>query len=186
MYDTITSFLTWILYSSRSDAAQKSTNNLDRDETYALPTRTDFKLPDGKIVVKMDYVKILEETPAPGVYALQVIHSSIFVSRSALITRELQDSYLQRLSALSIVRPLTASLHLNSLKVDGWRTFYSYTIERKSSVSFLDKRKSLHYTSPECWLNVMKTSIALSTILFAISTQRSLLMALPLKHRYGH
>jgi len=43
---------------------QKSTNNLDRDETYIPPTRKDFKLPDGKIAVKMDYTEVLEETPA--------------------------------------------------------------------------------------------------------------------------
>ena len=55
---------------SGSDAAQKSTNNLDRDETYVPPTRTDFKLPDGKVAVKMDYVKILEETPAFTLFKL--------------------------------------------------------------------------------------------------------------------
>ena len=43
---------------------QKSTNNLERDETYVPPTRKDFKLPDGKIAVKMDYTEVLEETPA--------------------------------------------------------------------------------------------------------------------------
>ena len=43
---------------------QKSTNNLERDETYIPPTRKDFKLPDGKIAVKMDYTEVLEETPA--------------------------------------------------------------------------------------------------------------------------
>ena len=43
---------------------QKSTNNLERDETYIPPTRKDFKLPDGKIAVKMDYAEVLEETPA--------------------------------------------------------------------------------------------------------------------------
>ncbi|KAJ8454294.1 hypothetical protein ONZ45_g19361 [Pleurotus djamor] len=42
----------------------KSTNHLDRDETYIPPTRKDFNLPDGKVAVKMDYQEILEETPA--------------------------------------------------------------------------------------------------------------------------
>jgi len=45
-------------------SCQKSTNNLERDETYIPPTRKDFKLPDGKIAVKMDYTEVLEETPA--------------------------------------------------------------------------------------------------------------------------
>ena len=43
---------------------QKSTNSLERDETYIPPTRKDFKLPDGKIAVRMDYTEVLEETPA--------------------------------------------------------------------------------------------------------------------------
>jgi hypothetical protein len=43
---------------------QKSTNNLERDETYIPPTRKDFKLPDGNIAVRMDYTEVLEETPA--------------------------------------------------------------------------------------------------------------------------
>ena len=51
---TISRLLSW----------QKSTNNLERDETYIPPTRKDFKLPDGKIAVKMDYTEVLEETPA--------------------------------------------------------------------------------------------------------------------------
>jgi len=42
----------------------KSTNNLERDETYIPPTRKDFKLPDGKVAVKMDYEDVLEEAPA--------------------------------------------------------------------------------------------------------------------------
>ena len=50
--------------SSQLLSRQKSTNNLERDETYIPPTRKDFKLPDGKIAVKMDYTEILEETPA--------------------------------------------------------------------------------------------------------------------------
>ncbi|KIM38876.1 hypothetical protein M413DRAFT_75526 [Hebeloma cylindrosporum] len=42
----------------------KSTNNLDRDETYVPRTREDFRLPDGKVAVRMDYSDILEETPS--------------------------------------------------------------------------------------------------------------------------
>jgi len=37
---------------------------LERDETYIPPTRKDFKLPDGKVAVKMDYEDVLEEAPA--------------------------------------------------------------------------------------------------------------------------
>ena len=50
--------------SSHEKPWQKSTNNLERDETYIPPTRKDLKLPDGKIAVKMDYTEVLEETPA--------------------------------------------------------------------------------------------------------------------------
>ncbi|KAF8062488.1 fatty acid desaturase-domain-containing protein [Lyophyllum atratum] len=42
----------------------KSTNNIERDETYIPATRKDFKLADGKVAVRMDYAEILEETPA--------------------------------------------------------------------------------------------------------------------------
>ncbi|EGO26672.1 hypothetical protein SERLADRAFT_463952, partial [Serpula lacrymans var. lacrymans S7.9] len=38
----------------------KSTNHLERDETHIPPTRHDFKLPDGKIAVAMDYKELLE------------------------------------------------------------------------------------------------------------------------------
>ncbi|KDQ54117.1 hypothetical protein JAAARDRAFT_182511 [Jaapia argillacea MUCL 33604] len=48
----------------------KSTNNLERDETYIPPTRADFKLPDGKIAVKMDYKDVLEETPGFTLFKL--------------------------------------------------------------------------------------------------------------------
>ncbi|PPQ68888.1 hypothetical protein CVT25_009011 [Psilocybe cyanescens] len=48
----------------------KSTNNLDRDETYVPLTRRDFKLPDGKVAVKMDYTEVLEETPAFTLFKL--------------------------------------------------------------------------------------------------------------------
>ncbi|KAF4612656.1 hypothetical protein D9613_011843 [Agrocybe pediades] len=48
----------------------KSTNHLERDETYIPPTRKDFKLPDGKVAVRMDYAEILEETPAFTLFKL--------------------------------------------------------------------------------------------------------------------
>ncbi|KAF8173455.1 fatty acid desaturase-domain-containing protein [Pholiota molesta] len=48
----------------------KSTNNLDRDETYIPQTRKDFKLPDGKVAVRMDYTEALEETPAFTLFKL--------------------------------------------------------------------------------------------------------------------
>ena len=51
-------------FTSSQPSRQKSTNNLERDETYIPPTRKDFKLPDGKIAVRMDYTEVLEETPA--------------------------------------------------------------------------------------------------------------------------
>ncbi|KZT22915.1 hypothetical protein NEOLEDRAFT_1070416 [Neolentinus lepideus HHB14362 ss-1] len=51
-------------------AHHKSTNNLERDETYIPPTRKDLKLPDGKVAVKMDYKEIIEETPAYTLFKL--------------------------------------------------------------------------------------------------------------------
>ncbi|KAG6908665.1 hypothetical protein DXG01_003759 [Tephrocybe rancida] len=51
---------------------QKSTNNIERDETYVPPTRTDFKLPDGRVAVRMDYAEVLEETPAFTLFKLFV------------------------------------------------------------------------------------------------------------------
>ncbi|KAH0581132.1 hypothetical protein H2248_012260 [Termitomyces sp. 'cryptogamus'] len=48
----------------------KSTNNIERDETYIPPTRQDFQLPDGKVAVRMDYTEILEETPAFTLFKL--------------------------------------------------------------------------------------------------------------------
>ncbi|PPQ70163.1 hypothetical protein CVT24_003890 [Panaeolus cyanescens] len=48
----------------------KSTNHLDRDETYVPPTRRDLKLPDGKVAVRMDYVELIEETPAFTLFKL--------------------------------------------------------------------------------------------------------------------
>ncbi|KAJ3512191.1 hypothetical protein NLJ89_g3667 [Agrocybe chaxingu] len=42
----------------------KSTNNLERDETYIPPTRKSFKLPHGRVAVRMDHAEVLEETPA--------------------------------------------------------------------------------------------------------------------------
>ncbi|TFK31519.1 fatty acid desaturase-domain-containing protein [Crucibulum laeve] len=50
----------------------KSTNNIERDETYIPPTRKDFKLPDGKVAVRMDYAEVLEETPAFTLFKLAV------------------------------------------------------------------------------------------------------------------
>lgn len=51
---------------------QKSTNNLERDVTYIPPTRNDFKLPDGKVAVRMDYAEVFEETPAYTLFKLFV------------------------------------------------------------------------------------------------------------------
>ncbi|KAK7449308.1 hypothetical protein VKT23_013451 [Stygiomarasmius scandens] len=50
----------------------KATNNMERDETYMPPTRKDFKLPDGRVAVRMDYREILEETPAFTLFKLFV------------------------------------------------------------------------------------------------------------------
>lgn len=50
----------------------KTTNNIERDETYIPPTRKDFKLPDGKIATRMDYAQVLEETPAFTLFKLFV------------------------------------------------------------------------------------------------------------------
>ncbi|KAG7095517.1 hypothetical protein E1B28_006255 [Marasmius oreades] len=50
----------------------KSTNSMERDETYMPPTRKDFRLPDGKVAVRMDYAHILEETPAFTLFKLFV------------------------------------------------------------------------------------------------------------------
>ncbi|TFK71132.1 hypothetical protein BDN72DRAFT_838056 [Pluteus cervinus] len=48
----------------------KSTNNLERDETYHPPSRKDLKLADGEVMVRMDYAEILEETPAFTLFKL--------------------------------------------------------------------------------------------------------------------
>ncbi|KAF9078312.1 fatty acid desaturase-domain-containing protein [Rhodocollybia butyracea] len=53
-------------------AHHKSTQSVERDETYMPFTRRDFKLPDGKVAVKMDYTEILEETPAFTLFKLFV------------------------------------------------------------------------------------------------------------------
>ncbi|KAG6872663.1 hypothetical protein C0995_007858 [Termitomyces sp. Mi166 len=45
-------------------------NAPQRDETYIPPTRQDFKLPDGKVAVRMDYAEVLEETPAFTLFKL--------------------------------------------------------------------------------------------------------------------
>uniref|UniRef100_A0A8H7XQN3 Fatty acid desaturase domain-containing protein n=1 Tax=Psilocybe cubensis TaxID=181762 RepID=A0A8H7XQN3_PSICU len=50
----------------------KSTNNIERDETYVPMTRKDFKLPSGEIAVKMDYKELLEETPAYTLFKMFV------------------------------------------------------------------------------------------------------------------
>ncbi|KNZ80728.1 Delta(12) fatty acid desaturase [Termitomyces sp. J132] len=67
----------WILYWGWQGVAfagiwclGKSTNNIERDETYIPPTRQDFQLPDGKVAVRMDYTEILEETPAFTLFKL--------------------------------------------------------------------------------------------------------------------
>lgn len=49
---------------------QKATNSLERDETYMPLTRKDFKLPDAKVAVRMDYAEVLEETPAFTLFKL--------------------------------------------------------------------------------------------------------------------
>jgi fatty acid desaturase len=51
-------------YSSPISTIQKTTNDMARDETYHPPTRSEMKLPNGKVAVEMDYKEILEETPA--------------------------------------------------------------------------------------------------------------------------
>ncbi|KAE9403513.1 hypothetical protein BT96DRAFT_936357 [Gymnopus androsaceus JB14] len=53
-------------------AHHKGTQSVERDETYMPFTRKDFKLPDGKVAVKMDYTEILEETPAFTLFKLFV------------------------------------------------------------------------------------------------------------------
>ncbi|PBK76091.1 hypothetical protein ARMSODRAFT_876574 [Armillaria solidipes] len=50
----------------------KGTNHMDRDETYMPPTRKDFKLPGGRVAVRMDYTEVLEETPAFTLFKLFV------------------------------------------------------------------------------------------------------------------
>ncbi|KAJ3926575.1 MAG: fatty acid desaturase-domain-containing protein [Lentinula lateritia] len=53
-------------------AHHKATQSLERDETFMPFTRKDFKLPDGKVAVRMDYTEILEETPAFTLFRLFV------------------------------------------------------------------------------------------------------------------
>ncbi|KAG6864376.1 hypothetical protein C0991_010084, partial [Blastosporella zonata] len=55
---------------STHSAHHKATNSMERDETYHPPTRKDFKLPDGKVAVRMDYADVLEETPAFTLFKL--------------------------------------------------------------------------------------------------------------------
>ncbi|KAJ3752777.1 fatty acid desaturase-domain-containing protein [Lentinula raphanica] len=53
-------------------AHHKATQSLERDETFMPFTRSDFKLPNGKVAVRMDYTEILEETPAFTLFRLFV------------------------------------------------------------------------------------------------------------------
>ncbi|KAG6838912.1 hypothetical protein C0991_008366, partial [Blastosporella zonata] len=50
-----TSVLTpYYAWRATHQAHHKSTNNIERDETYVPSTRTDFRLPNGKVAVRMD------------------------------------------------------------------------------------------------------------------------------------
>ncbi|KAG5644851.1 hypothetical protein DXG03_007581 [Asterophora parasitica] len=67
----------WILYWGWQGVAFAgiwclATNNIERDETYIPPMRKDFRLPDGKVAVRMDYAEVLEETPAFTLFKLFV------------------------------------------------------------------------------------------------------------------
>ncbi|KIK51976.1 hypothetical protein GYMLUDRAFT_180686 [Collybiopsis luxurians FD-317 M1] len=53
-------------------AHHKATQSFERDETFMPFLRSDFKLPDGKVAVRMDYAEILEETPAFTLFRLFV------------------------------------------------------------------------------------------------------------------
>ncbi|KAF5371053.1 hypothetical protein D9757_010314 [Collybiopsis confluens] len=53
-------------------AHHKATQSYERDETFMPFLRSDFKLPDGKVAVRMDYAEILEETPAFTLFRLFV------------------------------------------------------------------------------------------------------------------
>ncbi|KAJ6511709.1 fatty acid desaturase-domain-containing protein [Mycena vulgaris] len=68
------SFILTPFYSWRSThrAHHKSTNNLERDETYLPPTRSDFRLPDADIAAPADYMHALGETPAFTLFKLVV------------------------------------------------------------------------------------------------------------------
>ncbi|KAL0581654.1 hypothetical protein V5O48_000355 [Marasmius crinis-equi] len=65
----LTPFYAW---RSTHRTHHKSTNSMERDETYMPPTRRDFRLPDGKVAVKMDYASVFEETPAFTLFKLFV------------------------------------------------------------------------------------------------------------------
>ena len=54
---------------------------MERDETYMPPTRKSFKLPDGKVAVKMDYTEVLDETPAFTLFKL-VVRQFLYVLSS--------------------------------------------------------------------------------------------------------
>ncbi|PPQ70653.1 hypothetical protein CVT26_010075 [Gymnopilus dilepis] len=65
----LTPYYSWRITHSHH---HKSTNNIERDETYIPPTRQDLKLPEGKVAVRMDYMELLEETPAYTLFKLFV------------------------------------------------------------------------------------------------------------------
>ncbi|KAF8148409.1 fatty acid desaturase-domain-containing protein [Crassisporium funariophilum] len=121
----------------------KSTNNLDRDETYIPPTRKEFPLPDGKVAVRMDYMEVLEETPAFTLFKifvrqffgfqLYLLHNrkgnpkypawtSHYRPSSMLFHPKQRNSII--LSNVSIVCMLTALLQYGYTK--GWSSFMAY------------------------------------------------------------
>ncbi|XP_006455479.1 hypothetical protein AGABI2DRAFT_209944 [Agaricus bisporus var. bisporus H97] len=71
---TLHTFVLTPFYSWRAThrSHHKATNNLERDETFIPVTRRSLKLPDGRVAVRMDYAKILEETPAFTLFKLSI------------------------------------------------------------------------------------------------------------------
>ncbi|KAJ7454201.1 fatty acid desaturase-domain-containing protein [Mycena latifolia] len=65
----LTPFYAW---RSTHRAHHKATNNLDRDETYLPPTRSDLHLPDADAATPADYMHALGETPAFTLFKLVV------------------------------------------------------------------------------------------------------------------
>ncbi|KAJ7080443.1 fatty acid desaturase-domain-containing protein [Mycena epipterygia] len=65
----LTPFYAW---RSTHRAHHKATNNLDRDETYLPPTRSDLHLPDTEVAAPADYIHALGETPAFTLFKLVV------------------------------------------------------------------------------------------------------------------